>query len=246
MFISQMCCLFPIVLITSLQSLSFCLQKLCLVFWLICSGVLWSWTQHSCHAVLDLTCYTLECFLLEDEDGRRALGQNPNVLHRFSPSPGMMMSQHVVAKAVLPDHHQPAPQIVSSCLSAAGERQSDILGLTCGRTALPACRRTWCSLTGDCHHFEFSRSSLLVNWTAWWMDTRPLAFRKKIRVRVCKDVFFNPLICRATSTQWWSFKARVFLDFSSLFLSNLQFQWSDFRAILNNHKNLCGLLWDSP
>lgn len=40
------------------------------------------------------------------------------------------MSQHVAANVVRPDYRQPAPQMVPSRLSAAGERRHDILGLS--------------------------------------------------------------------------------------------------------------------
>lgn len=87
---------------------------------------------------------------------------------------GMVMSQHVVANVVLPDYRQPAPQIVSSRLSAAAERRRDILGLSCGRMALPACRGTWCSLTGVCGPWAVVQPSCRVQ--------RRLAARKLDRL----------------------------------------------------------------
>lgn len=68
-------------------------------------------------------------------------GPHQNALRRFSPSLGMMMSQHVAANVVLPDYHQPAPQIVLSCLSAAGERRRDILGLSMWEDGAPCSPR---------------------------------------------------------------------------------------------------------
>lgn len=77
------------------------------------------------------------CFLLQAADRHRTPGPRQNSLRRFSPSLGMMMSQHVAANVVLPDYHQPAPQIVTSRLSAAGERRCDILGLSMWEDGAP-------------------------------------------------------------------------------------------------------------
>lgn len=55
----------------------------------------------------------------------------------FASSFGMMMSQHVAANVVLPDYHQPAPQTLPPCFSAAAERRRDILGLSMWEDGAP-------------------------------------------------------------------------------------------------------------
>lgn len=157
------------------------------------------------HVCTGLSCYTHDswCSLLQAADGHRTPGQNQNALRRFCPSLGMMMSQHVVASVVLPDYRQAAPQIVSSRLSVAGQRRRDILGLSCGRTALPACRRTWCSLTGLCRHWAVVQPS---RWSCcpWsgppggrrhthWSELDIAGFRF---TESAKILHLTPFICR--------------------------------------------------
>lgn len=90
----------------------------------------------------------------------------------------------------------------SSRLSAAGERRRDILGLSCGRAALPARRRTWCSLTCVC---RLTAAAQPPCWVQRKFAVHEAVDRETITSClvglqesdwVCKINLFNTKICR--------------------------------------------------